>query len=77
MAALPLKHLLNHDDGSDQVPVHQRISNWGGNSFLEEYVQFSDPLPRCTGAEIIQEHFPCFQYNHGTSMLAIFSAQRA
>jgi hypothetical protein len=41
MAALPLKHLLNHDDDGVAEPVHRQILGWSGDAFSEEYVDFS------------------------------------
>jgi hypothetical protein len=38
MAAVPLKHLLNHDDDGVAEPAHRQILDWSGDAFSEEYV---------------------------------------
>lgn len=36
MATPSLKHLLNHDDDTESVSVHQPILGWDENVFMEE-----------------------------------------
>jgi hypothetical protein len=46
MAALQLKHLLNHDEESDEGQAHYPILPWDGDAFLEEYVRHPGYTPR-------------------------------
>jgi hypothetical protein len=63
MAALPLKHLLNHDEDSDPEPAHEPPPfYWDENGFLEEYVH---SIESCHSAEIEQDHYLYFPCNHG------------
>jgi hypothetical protein len=36
MAISSLKHLLNHDDGSDTVFMHQPVLGWDDNGYSQE-----------------------------------------